>query len=252
MTDSKFHQVLQSNSSSLSRIETMRKAPITNTGRNLVFGGLALGSIVGVGIIAFQIIAGVAALAFAAVTCTGLYFGLKYLKAMDPVIKQKLKNHQIKSMVEEARKNAVAQLDSIVLDNEQKLASARAARDRMGASIEQLRSMLDPTNAGKPAYEQKLKMLERIEKAYVVVLENMDKAAVSHKAFKEKVREFKDLERFSVMAAETLSLIKGTEQSDLEEMLSLASFQQIETDFSESIISIENYARDLVVDAKGI
>ena len=59
---------------------------------------------------------------------------------MDPVFRQKLKNLQLKKMYEEARANAVEQLDNRIITNQQRLAEAQKARNKMGALVESLKS----------------------------------------------------------------------------------------------------------------
>lgn len=243
-----FSEIVNNNDQELAKIEKYRKEKLSNTPRNLIFAGLVTLGVLTAGLFALQIIAGVVALAATAVVGVGGFFGLRWLKSMDVVIRQKTKNQRIKLMREEAKKNATAQLDNQVLLNEERLGDARVARDKMGASIENLKSKVNPANKGKPTYEKKIAVIERLESAYHQVINNLDKAARANKLFEEKVQEYKDMDAFSQVASEAMELFENTAGHKLEDMLSLEAFNSIDHEFSTALISIENSARDMVID----
>jgi uncharacterized membrane protein len=244
-----FSSILQTNKQELAKIEQFRKEPISVAPRNLVFGGLALGGVFVTGLFALQIITGILAIVTTAVAGVGAWFGLRFLRNMDPVIRQKAKNLQIDLMVKEARKNATVQLDNQVIDNAQRLENARDARDQMGAAIETMRSSIDPSKAGTPMHTRKTDMLDRVQAAYELMCENLDKGALANKTFKEKVGEYKEMEKFSTLAAGAMSFFDQGAEEELNDMLSLEAFGQIESDFNTAIISIENSAKDMALDA---
>ncbi len=232
----------------ISRIEQYRDKVVTSTARNIAFGGLILGGFFIIGMFALQIISGVLALGVTVIAVVAGVFGIRYLKAMDPVFKQKLKNHQVAQQMSEARRNAVAQLDNQVILNSQRLEIARNARNKMGASLESLRSQIDPANEGKPNFQRKVELLEKVENAYQRVCKNLETAAHANKNFEAKVVEYKQMERFAVEASKAMSFLKTTGDSEIQKMLSLEAFTEIETNFNTAIIEIENSVNDMDVD----
>lgn len=243
-----FSTILQENKNEMARIKEYEKTPVSAKARNLVFAGSVLGSFFIIGLFATTIIQGVAALLVTGVFCLGSFFSLRFLKAMDPLIMQKTKNFKIESMVKEARKNAVAQLDNQILTNRDRLAVARDSRNKMGAMVERLKGQINVANAGTPMHEKKKDILERVNDSYKKVVENVDKAAQAFAEFENKVKEYREMEAFATLANEAMSYFATSSADKLDEMLSLAAFEQIDTNFNGALISIENSARDMELD----
>lgn len=243
-----FSEILSENKNAISKIKNFEAQPITTKARNLAFAGLTVGSVAFIGLFAAQIISGIAALIATFAFAGSMFFGIRFLRAMDPVIRQKTKNLVLNSMYSEARKNAVAQLDNQVITNAARLKNARHARDKMGALVQKLESAVSSTDPSNSYYKQKKDMLDRVEKAYIMFKTNTDKAAKANQVFETKVKEYKDMERFAQIAGEALSLFDKS-GNKLEDMLSLAAFEQIEEDFNSAIISIENTANDMALDS---
>lgn len=247
-TGSSFSTILQSNKHETARIEQFRNEKISTKPRNLVFGGLVVAGVFTIGLFALQIITGVLALVVTGAACVGAWWGLGFVKKMDPLIRQKTKNMQIKWMVEEARKNAISQLENQVIDNAGRLSVARDARDKMGAAIETMKSSLDSSKSDNPMHTRKLEMVARVQKAYDIMCDNLDKGAVANQQFKTKVAEYKEMERLSQMAVSAMSFFDSGSAAELSNMLSLEAFGQIESDFNEAIVNIENSANDMALD----
>lgn len=242
---SEFAAIMENNRNELVRIEEFSKKTISGWPRNIAFLAISFALILIFGIFASQIITGTIALIVLVVTAVGLFFGLRFVKTMDPLIRQKTQNMLISKMTSEARRNAVAQLDNQVIKNTERLELARAARNRMGAAIESLRSQINEKNAGKPNYERKKEILTKVENAYEQVKIKLDRAAKANHAFSEKVKEYKEMESFAAQASEAMMFFKNTGDTQLEEMLSLEAFHQIESDFNTALIDIENSVRDI-------
>lgn len=248
-TPTGFASILESNKSEMSSIEEFRNTKITAQPRNIIFGGLTIMAALLFLVFATQIITGVFALILTVVTAVGGFIGLRFLKQMDPVIRQKTRNTKLKWMIEEARKNAIYQLDNQVITNAERLDQARTARNKMGALVEQLRSKISPANAGTANHKHKTELMNRVKLAYDAMCSNLDKGAGANKEFKRKVIEYKDMNAFADMANEAMSLLNASGHKELEDMLSLESFNHIESSFNEAIISIENTASDFTADA---
>lgn len=243
-----FASILQENDTKMRSIKAYEKAQISTKARNIAFAGMTLGTMFILGLFAVQIIQGVFSLVVAGAFCIGSYFGLRFLKSMDPLIKQKTKNFKIEQMVKEARIHSIAQLDNQVLKNHKRLQTAREARDQMGALVEGLRSKIDPANVGKAMHTKKTELLNRVKTSYDKIVVNVDKAAATNKIFEEKVKDYKEMDAFAELANAAMSCIGSAGVDKLDEMLSLSAFEQIETDFNSSLISIENSARDMAID----
>ena len=243
-----FPAIIQENKNEMAKIKEYEKTPVSAHARNLVFTGTVLGSFFIIGLFATTIIQGVTALFVTGVFCLGSFFSLRFLKAMDPLVRQKTKNFKIEAMVKEARTHAVAQLDNQVLDNRNRLEIARDSRNKMGAMVERLKGQVNVDNAGTPLHEKKRDILERVYKSYQEVCKNVDRAALAFAEFEDKVKEYKEMEAFATLANEAMSYFGTSGADKLDEMLSLAAFEQIETDFNGALVSIENSAKDMELD----
>lgn len=245
---SSFSSILQNNKEELAKIESYKNTPISVTPRNILFVILVFFCLVTLSVFAMSIITGTLALVVLVITALVVYWGFRFFRALDPLVKQKTKNMQLNMMVKEARKNAVAQLNNQVINNQERLEAARQARNSMGATVEKLKNQINPENKGKPIYEKKVELYNRVNAAYQQVLVKVDNAAKANKAFEEKVKEYKDMEEFASTASAAMSLFAQSGDLKLDETLSLEAFSQIETDFNESLISVENSARDMLAD----
>ena len=243
-----FSNILESNKNDLAKIEEFKNAPITTKARNLAFGGMMVGGFALFVLFAAQIITGMLALVVTVGAAAGTWYGLKFLRAMDPVIQQKTKNARLKWMVEEARKNAIFQLDNQVIVNKQRLGKARDARDKMNALVMKLERKIDPKNAGTPNHTRKTEMLNKVRTAYETMAANLDKGAKANNEFKQKVKEYKDMDSFTALAGEAMSMLGASGAKELEEMLSLAAFDSIETGFDSAVSAIEHAAADYAND----
>lgn len=242
-----FGSILSDNKSTMAKIEEYRSEPVTSKKRNLAFGGMCAG----VGLLAIlfaaQIITGMFAIILTGLTLAGGIYGYKTLKALDPFIQEKLKNTRLKLLIDEARKNAIYQLDNQVLANTQRLASGQAARDKMGGTLSKMKGKLAQTEVGTSFYKKQEELIERVEKAYHQISQYLSDAKVANKEFERKVYEYKQLDALSNMANEALASFNGAAGMDLKEMLSLESFEAIEDSFHTSLTALENRASDLTL-----
>jgi hypothetical protein len=244
-----FSDILNGNKEDVSKIKDYEKKPIKVTGRNVSFAVMSLGTFFLFVMFSSQIITGVAALVITTCYVVVGFFGIRFLKTMDPLIQQKTKNLVLKKMMEEAQKNAVYQLDNRVIENKSRLEKARVGRDKMGGLVQRLKSQVATTNKDKPIYKRKVAMLSSVEKAYNEVCVQLDKGAKANRDFEEKVEEFKDMNNFTGLVGEAMSIASSAKGDKMDEMLSLAAFESIEEDFNTALISIENKASDMKIDS---
>lgn len=243
-----FADILKGNKSEVERIKAYEKEPITTKARNIAFAGMVFGGFVLFAAFAMQIITGVFALVITVLSGGLIFYGIRFLNKMDPLIQQKTKNLVMKKMMEEAQKNAVSQLDNQVITNLERLTKARNGRDTMGGLVKKLKSQVQKTPSEKAIYKRKSEMLETVEKAYKEVSSQLEKGAIANKAFEEKVEEFKDMNNFTALAGDAMSIANSSKGDKMDEMLSLAAFESIENDFNTALVAIENQATDMKTD----
>lgn len=243
-----FAHILKSNKDEISSIESLRDRVETATPRNILFAIM----IAGLGFLcimfAGEIITGMFAAILTGVTVVGGYFGAVTLKNFDPYFRQKLKNEKLKVMMNEARKNAIYQLDNQVLDNTQKLGRARKSRDNIGGMVNRLEAKIDKADADSSNYKKMKKMYDKVNNAYVQMDAGLKLAAKANKAFEKKVVEYKEMESFAQMAIDAMDMLGSAGGSDLNDLLSLAAFDEIESNFSTALAAIENSAADMAID----
>jgi len=246
VSSSGFSTILQKNKDDINQIKTFQNMPVTTKARNIAFTSIVVGSLFFTGLFALQIIQGLFALVMVGCLGVGSFFSLRFLKAMDPAIQQKTRNYRIKVMTEEARKNSISQLDNQVLLKNDQLKAARKSRDNIGAMLKGIESEFRKSDPTSQYHSQKEQLYNTVKTAYEKVVVNVEKAKCDIDEFTEKVNEFKKMEKFSKLINKTLSAL-GSTNVDLDSILSLAAFEQIEDNFNNALVGIENASRDLEV-----
>ncbi len=241
--------IISTTETKLHQIQEMGSKPISKSAQAVGFGVLAVSTVVVASILAFHIITGILALAVTGAAAVGLWAGWSYVKRMNPVYQLKLRNHVMNKMMNEAREQAIAQLNNEVKSRHARLIASRDARDKMGAMISNMKEKLSQAlREGSDVAVKMQGILSRVEPAYEIVKINLDKAATANKQFEIKVQDYKDLKEYADMAGEAMAMFDSSESTKLQEMLSLESFRSIDADFTTAIVSIENSARDMAID----
>ncbi|MDO6525287.1 hypothetical protein Q4519_06275 [Motilimonas sp. 1_MG-2023] len=244
-----FASVLEKSNQAITEIREKQTSPITTKARNLAFVGLMVAGFLFLGLFLLQIIQGVVALFIAVGATLALFYGLRFLKSLDPLVKQKTQNFVLQKMIAEARENNTLQLDNLVLSSAQRLNQARQSRDKMGGYVKKLQSKLaQSTPATDNNYNVKADMLEKVENAYRIICANVDRAATLNKAFEKKVASYKDMAEFTDIVGEAMNFAAATSGNKLEEMLGLEAFAAIEGEFHQAMVSIENSVSDYEID----
>lgn len=243
-----FDMLVKSGQNRIDEIEKFKNTSVSGAKRNIAFVGVSLCLLFLIGLFALQIISGIIAIIFTVVAGLGGIYGIKIVRQLDPVFQQKLKNKKLEMMVSEAKEKAIFQLDNQVLENQQRLVEARKARDAMGAQIAILKGQMDSSDKSSSNHARKRQILDRLELAYGQIKANVVKAAQANSNFENKVNEYKEMQRFADAASEVMQLFSSSGDDKLQDMLSLESFGQIETDFNSALIEIENSASDMTLD----
>lgn len=240
MTETKqsslFTSALDQSNKAISEINELKSKPVTATKRNLVFAAICVASFLVIGMIGAQIITGALALLVAALVSATLLYGFRFLKQADPLIQQKTRNMLIKKMTEEAKKNKIETLDNLVIASSKRLNKSEIALKKMIGYVNKMESNIDPASSNA---DKKEKMLKEVTEIQDQMNLNYKNGMASHSKLKEKVADYKDMHEFSEIASEATAFALGNSDKDLSEMLGLAAFEQIETDFNEAMASVE-------------
>jgi hypothetical protein len=243
-TSTGFSTILTENKNQMAKIREFEAQPITTKARNLAFVGVVIGCVFLTGLFALQIIKGTIALLFVFIFFIAMYYGLKLLRQMDPVIYQKIKNKKLELMYGEARKNAIYQLDNQVITNAQRLEAARTSRNEVGGMVRELENEVKRSDPNGMYHAGKVEMFNTLKKACDTICANIDRAALAFDSFERKVNEFKTMDKFTQKVSKAMGILGGMGMDKMEERLSLVAFEAIEGDFNTAICAIENATRD--------
>lgn len=240
-----FTGVIDDTATELKKIEAYKNKPISDTAQKVGFVALVAFGLIMASMFIFQVFVGMVALVMVAVTAVAMWAGWAYVKRLDPLLQQKARNGILKRRIEEARRNAIYQLDNQVIDRHKKLKEAQAARDKMGALVMSMKDKIANGDPESATVKKMVAILTNIETAYTAVKANLEKAKQANAQFEQKVKDYKDLEEFSNIAGEAMAMFSESGDAKLQEMLSLEAFKEIDSNFNSAIISIENSAKDM-------
>jgi len=239
---------VQESNNQIAEIKKQQVAKITPTPRNIAFIVMTVGGLLFAGAMAMQIITGILALVFSVIAGVGLFLGLRFLKAADPLIKQHTRNYLLSKMIDNAKKYKIETLTQLVLTSEERLKKARKARDKMGGYVGKLQGKLEEAAQDAPSYNRKVEMTEKVKQAYDLVVRNVERAGEAHKSLSLKVTDYKEMAEFSNVAAEAMEFASANSGNKLEEMLGMEAFATIENEFHEAMATIDNSVRDFELD----
>ena len=242
-----FNKIVQDNQSRVQEIIAYKNKPISKYAQPVAFVGGSLVLVAVTGLFLLQVIQGALALGVTAVTVAGLFYFVKIIKEANPLIQQKIKNKRIELMMREAREHGIEQLQNKILEDTTSLKQKKESRDKLGASLEVLRTQVDRTKEGSDLRANMQKQLEKLEPAYEQMKKIIKNQEKQLELYEEKVKEAKQLDEFNKVASEFMDTFESTADTKLEEMLSLESFAAIETEFSKNSIAIENLIADMEV-----
>lgn len=232
-----FKKVLEKSEERIQNIKKERDTPTTNTTRNLVFGGVLVGTTLFAGMIFLQIITGIIVLGAVGIFSLGAFFVLKNFKKYDKLVAQKVKNHALSLQLKEAQANNIAQLKNTVLARKERLKEGINNHNKMGGYVEKLKQKIERACSEDPFIDQKKQTYERIHAAYLMNKDRLKKAKDSIDTFEKKVYHYEEMSEFTAMANKAMDTIANNE---LENMLSLAAFDSIDSEFCEAMVGLEN------------
>ena len=232
-----FKEVLEKSEERINNIKTKRDSPTTHTTRNLVFGGGVLLSVMFAGMLALQVITGIIALALTGVFGLAAFFVVKNFKKYDKLVAQKIKNHVLSEQLKEAQKNNIVQLKNTVLSRKERFKVGLENHNKMGGFVAKIKMKVERCEPDNPFKAQNEKIYERVSKAYAMNKERLKKAQEAIDTFEKKVYHYEGMAEVAEYASKAMASIANNE---LEDMLSLAAFDSIDTDFCEAMVGLEN------------
>lgn len=227
-----FQEIKTSGTTAMQEVAQRRDAliasPITNKARNIFFLAGILGLSLTFVLFAFQILAGLAAMVATCVVGVSLWLGSKHIGKLDAVVRQKAELAMLSTMIKTAQKNHVIQLKAAVLKKREKIAAARAKYVELRGQVEQLRIKANRAEKDDPYAQQKLEMYEKTNAAtarYSKLITRMSDAADK---FERQVNFYEDMAKTAAIAS---NIMEALADNKLDDMLSMAAFEQIELEY---------------------
>jgi hypothetical protein len=238
-------KIFDQNKEAVNKIKDYENAPVTGTQRTIITIVLAIITFGFITLFASAILQGVAAVVALVVMVVVGFFGYKFLKAADPVIKQKLKNESLKAMYKEASKNAIYQLDNDVITKKDKLLDAAKVRDSIKGDLKGLETDLRKTKADPDlvsAVPQIQQMYDATEKAYQTLEDNITTAQGQFLLWEKEVKIYKTKQKFADSANSVMSAINS--EDSLGDQLTFVAMESIDSNFNTAMAAIENLELD--------
>jgi len=214
--------------------------------RWVIAASVILGSLFLVSLVANQIISGAIALAIAGGIGISGYYIIKLLKNYDPVIQEKIKNDAINKLIKQAQEDKIAQLIKYQNYLEKYLETARQLRNKNDVLLKKYYERLENTEnetlkAERAKIIKKLvEMKEAIEKVENKAKKTLDEFKVQVTIAKEKLE----------VIEETQDLVSFLQNSgtSFEKFLVDESLNQLEKEFLDISVTINNLSKDLEKD----
>jgi len=236
-------EIEEQNNKNILAVKELSKVQITPLQRNIAIGTLGVISLGSISVMAISALTTTAALGGIALIGGVFYYGISYLKKMDPIFRQKMIRYQQEAMEKEAKKHAVSYLESYLQYKEEQVIEAKRKRDKIGGIVRNLKGKINFDDKS-PATLKKIEMYETLKKASDLNSEDVDRTIEQKNAFAKKLEEYKTMQEFTEEVGAAFEVI-GEANEKLKERLSLAAFNQIDKDFNETMVSIENRAKDV-------
>lgn len=240
-----FNEIMERNKQDISRINEYGSKKATTLYRNLLFG--ASSSVVFMFFILFaaQIIKGVFTLIFTCGVGVSLWIGTKMIKAADPVIRQKLRNAKYNAMIKEAKEFSIEQIIHWLELKEEKLNALIDARDQVNGNILKIEGKIGETVDERDIKLQN-KMLVPLKKNYEALIETIKEMTISNAQGKKELDRFRNMKDISEMIMNTIEMLDVVNGNTvMEDFLSLAAFESIDTQFNNALATLEGKTMDL-------
>jgi len=222
----------------------------SNLKRYLVFGGLVVG-IGTIGILfASQIIHGTIALATAGIVGIAGYYGIKYLKNMDPYIQKKMANHKIKKLIEMAQKEKIETLENYALNIKQKLEYINELRKKIKSKILKYQTKISKAQADNNQELVKLynDLLNKLLQAQQSIETIYQKSIEYDKKLQNELKILKEKQEFINETKEIINFLEDETGRYMDELLAQTASNEIENEFNDILSSLENISQDIEKD----
>jgi len=246
-------EIINHNNSSTSLVEIDKKYQMkieevknpSKIKRYLIFGGLVIG-IGAIGVLfASQIIHGTIALATAGIVAVGGYYGIKYLKNMDPYIQKKMANHRIKKLIELAQTEKIETLENYALSIKQKLEYINELRKKVKSKILKYETKIN-NSANNPEllklYTDLTKKLKQAEKSIEIIY---NKSVEYDKKLQNELRILKEKQEFINETKDIINFLEDETGKYMDELLAQTASNEIENEFNDILSSLDNISKDI-------
>lgn len=216
--------------------------------RYIIGGGIIFGSLFLASLVATHIITGTLAIAIAAIIAVVGYYGYKAIKIYDPIIQTKMRNNKIKTLIQEAQEKKIETLTAYVQYLDDYLKEAKTLRNKVDMLLEKYHQKAKDTEDEylKSEYQKLIDKLEKSKQA----IETIVKASRDKKeAFEKKLKIAREKFDFIKETQDIVSFLENSE-NELDKILVDESLNQLEKEFLQISVTIENIAKDIQAEEK--
>lgn len=219
-----------------SKRDSLKQHPLTNKARNVFFGlGIAFLFVFFV-LFALQVIAGLFAFVLCLIIGVAVWFGSKHITKLDSVIRQKVEIYVLEKKLETAKQNHIVQLKALVLKKKDKIENAKRKYTDLAGQVQQLKLKATQAQSDDPYRDQKRDMYEQSNSGLQKFGDGIKRAQEASVAFERKVGFYEDMAKTAAIAKDIWSALSD---DSMDEMLSTAAFDQIETEFCSAMAELD-------------
>lgn len=213
--------------------------------QTMVLAGMGVGAVLLSGMFITTIISGIFAIAVTGVAGIGGWFCLKNIKALEPAMRDKMRNKALEIMIKEAKKNSMQHLTNQVLQNTDETAEAGRALQKIQAMVMSLGDDLSKADPNRKSYVQKKKTYDAVAGAAVDMAQAYENVKAKNKEFEMEVEDHRSLAKFNDAAGDIAALIDQGNGKSLDDILNIEAFEAISDGFNESIVAIRHGAKQM-------
>jgi hypothetical protein len=216
--------------------------------RYIIGGGIIFGSLFLASLVATHIITGTLAIAIAAIIAVVGYYGYKAIKIYDPIIQTKMRNNKIKTLIQEAQEKKIETLTAYVQYLDDYLKEAKTLRNKVDMLLEKYHQKAKDTEDEylKSEYQKLIDKLEKSKQA----IETIVKVSKDKKeAFEKKLKIAREKYDFIKETQDIVSFLENSE-NEIDKILVDESLNQLEKEFLQISVTIENIAKDIQAEEK--
>jgi len=240
-------ELIPSNLPSITQVENEYKEKIDSIKKNkswmrwIVAGGISLGALFLASLAASHIISGAIALGAAGLVLAGGYFGFKLIKNYDPLIQKKMQNHVMRKLIEEAQEKKIETLTLYVKYLDDYLSYTKKLRNKVDALIEKYKSKLNTED--EVLKKEYMNLISKLAQSQAAIERIIDNSKKKKEDFERKLKIAREKYNFVKETQDIVGFLQNSNK--LDEILVDESLGQLEKEFQEISVSIQNLAKDI-------